>query len=415
MGRGLDGYFLMPVVGGLCSFEGPPRGAPCGAARARSRTVSGGFGVGETPLPIPNRAVKPHSADGTWPSRAWESRSPPVLHSRAAPPGGSSSFRAARRRPPPPRRSGRRPHRAGARREPLQLSGRRRAARGRGNSEARAPARPVWETSQCSQPAGGDLGGRPRVRPALGWTAPGCRAMNRRDAGLRPRRDPSGATRWRGATDLPAMRVSGAGGGRSRLRGSSRSRCRGLLEEAARRCLTQRGELQRRVDGATHQLAERALLRAARCGQRGEHVFGKLRSGSDGIAHVAGSNPVRFPRNRSRPRLRPPGSATDLAEGPGGVQSPPSGIEGRPGPGSNPGHRGAARTVRMARLFLLSRGEVVPPGGRARPGHLEPSEDQMSTLVRTFSTTASVNSLVVEWPPRSIVFTPPAVVSSTLS
>ncbi len=40
--------------------------------------------MGETPLPIPNRAVKPHSADGTWPSRAWESRSPPFLH-RAAP------------------------------------------------------------------------------------------------------------------------------------------------------------------------------------------------------------------------------------------------------------------------------------------------------------------------------------------
>src|SRR5215469_11627477 len=33
---------------------------------------------GETPLPIPNRAVKPLSADGTWPARAWESRSPPV-------------------------------------------------------------------------------------------------------------------------------------------------------------------------------------------------------------------------------------------------------------------------------------------------------------------------------------------------
>ncbi len=72
MGRGLDGYFLVVPVGGLCSFEGP--------RQAWSRTISGGFGVGETPLPIPNRAVKPLSADGTWPSRAWESRSPPVLH-----------------------------------------------------------------------------------------------------------------------------------------------------------------------------------------------------------------------------------------------------------------------------------------------------------------------------------------------
>ena len=45
--------------------------------------------------------------------------------------------------------------------------------------------------------------------------------------------------------------------------------------------------------------------------------------------------------------------------------------------------------------------------------HLEPSVDQISTLVRTFSTTASVNSVVVECPPRSTVFIPVAVVSST--
>jgi enamine deaminase RidA (YjgF/YER057c/UK114 family) len=40
---------------------------------------SGGHGEGETPLPIPNRAVKPLSADGTWPARARESRTPPVI------------------------------------------------------------------------------------------------------------------------------------------------------------------------------------------------------------------------------------------------------------------------------------------------------------------------------------------------
>src|SRR3954447_23506165 len=50
----------------------------------RSRPFSGGHGEGETPLPIPNRAVKPLSADGTWPSRAWESRTPPVFLTRAA-------------------------------------------------------------------------------------------------------------------------------------------------------------------------------------------------------------------------------------------------------------------------------------------------------------------------------------------
>jgi hypothetical protein len=76
MGRGLDGYFDIRSLA-LCGFEGPGRGW--------SRPVSGGYGEGETPLPIPNRAVKPLSADGTWPERAWESRSPPVfLHSTIA-------------------------------------------------------------------------------------------------------------------------------------------------------------------------------------------------------------------------------------------------------------------------------------------------------------------------------------------
>src|SRR3954464_15251911 len=72
----------------------------CAVLRVReawSRTTSGGFGVGETPLPIPNRAVKPHSADGTWPSRAWESRSPPVLSHTSRPRGGSASLTAASR------------------------------------------------------------------------------------------------------------------------------------------------------------------------------------------------------------------------------------------------------------------------------------------------------------------------------
>src|SRR6202043_657949 len=58
------------------SFEGSPR---------RSLTASGGYGEGETPLPIPNRAVKPLSADGTWLARAWESRTPPVFSSRGPP------------------------------------------------------------------------------------------------------------------------------------------------------------------------------------------------------------------------------------------------------------------------------------------------------------------------------------------
>src|SRR3954454_20132247 len=38
----------------------------------------GGHSDGETPLPIPNREVKPVSADGTRGEIPWESRTPPI-------------------------------------------------------------------------------------------------------------------------------------------------------------------------------------------------------------------------------------------------------------------------------------------------------------------------------------------------
>ena len=82
MGRGLDGY-LISVHWHCVVLK---------ARERRSLPVSGGYGEGETPLPIPNRAVKPLSADGTWPARAWESRSPPVLTVRGPPLGGPSSW-----------------------------------------------------------------------------------------------------------------------------------------------------------------------------------------------------------------------------------------------------------------------------------------------------------------------------------
>src|SRR3954465_10314945 len=68
--RGLDG-FLIPLL----------LGYNCAVLRVRRGLVSsvfGGHSERDTPLPIPNRVVKPLSADGTWPSRAWESRSPPI-------------------------------------------------------------------------------------------------------------------------------------------------------------------------------------------------------------------------------------------------------------------------------------------------------------------------------------------------
>ena len=40
-------------------------------------TISGGYGEGVPPVPIPNTEVKPFSADGTWLDTARKSRSPP--------------------------------------------------------------------------------------------------------------------------------------------------------------------------------------------------------------------------------------------------------------------------------------------------------------------------------------------------
>ena len=46
--------------------------------------ISGGHGGGVTPVPIPNTAVKPARADGTWGETPWESRTPPDCSWRSA-------------------------------------------------------------------------------------------------------------------------------------------------------------------------------------------------------------------------------------------------------------------------------------------------------------------------------------------
>src|SRR3954470_15820676 len=134
--RGLDGYLLILVVGQHCGFQAPGwtrrRLASLSAARGlrrRSLTLFGGHSEGETPLPIPNRAVKPLRADGTWPSRAWESRSPPNYFSiRAALRGGPTAFWGPRALP-----RGRALGRPG----PRAGSGRGGAVRYRGSGRAR--------------------------------------------------------------------------------------------------------------------------------------------------------------------------------------------------------------------------------------------------------------------------------------
>jgi hypothetical protein len=71
----------------LCGFQAPP-----GVA---SRKIPVAHSERETPLPIPNRAVKPFSADGTWGATPWESRSPPVLIVKAGPRRVAARFRSA--------------------------------------------------------------------------------------------------------------------------------------------------------------------------------------------------------------------------------------------------------------------------------------------------------------------------------
>jgi hypothetical protein len=44
---------------------------------------SGGIRGGETPVPMPNTAVKPSIVDGTAPVREWESRTLPGLNSKS--------------------------------------------------------------------------------------------------------------------------------------------------------------------------------------------------------------------------------------------------------------------------------------------------------------------------------------------
>jgi hypothetical protein len=60
-----------------------PRSARIRHAHNRIQ-VSGDHTGGETPLPIPNREVKPAEADGTWGETPWESRKLPGLFKRDA-------------------------------------------------------------------------------------------------------------------------------------------------------------------------------------------------------------------------------------------------------------------------------------------------------------------------------------------
>src|SRR5215208_7752466 len=185
MVRGLDGYFDPPLPAErLVRVAGP-----CSAVfKLRRRCLVahpfGGDSEGATPLPIPNRAVKPLSADGTWASRPWESRSPPFF-TRAAPRGGSS-FYGGRGGVPAARSLDSAPHVLCATRD---LDARDRSDRGRrpdrASDRARAPRRPRPRPPQGRLVGGGRAvcGRRPgaggRFRPRLAARADGDRRTSR--------------------------------------------------------------------------------------------------------------------------------------------------------------------------------------------------------------------------------------------
>jgi hypothetical protein len=204
------------------------------AEQGRTLTSCGGFGERETPLPIPNRAVKPLSADGTCPERDRESRTPPLYRvTRAAPRGGPSSFSA-----PTPRTAHRAPRAAHPRtRAPRTRAPRTRAAR------PRAPAPPR------ARPPGPRPSHLPRLRgradhgdAVLRWparSAPACHPREGPEPPRRLRRSARGALgrsaqncsqdRCARATRSAPLRLalgSRRAGARGRWRGAAAARAR---------------------------------------------------------------------------------------------------------------------------------------------------------------------------------------------
>jgi hypothetical protein len=136
-----------------------------------------------------------------------------------------------------------------------------------------------WSSCPAARPS--SQTGRRRA----GWSGAPCRLMGyRRDADLCAWRGLSWPARARVTIEWPAVRVLACGGGVDPGVNLLRSLC-----------LTQRRERSGRVDGLAHQLAQRALPRAAG-DRRGEHVFGRLGGASDGTRNVrrSASRPARI-------------------------------------------------------------------------------------------------------------------------
>ena len=53
-------------------------------------TVSGAYGVGDPPVPIPNTEVKTHCGNNTWTTRSWQDSTVPDLLAKLTPPARSA-------------------------------------------------------------------------------------------------------------------------------------------------------------------------------------------------------------------------------------------------------------------------------------------------------------------------------------
>ncbi len=313
--------------------------------------------------------------------------------------------------------------RVGRRRFLHHHSSRLRAARGRsgaarGATHARvrpviAPARAGGVTLASSWRPQCATTSVPRRRPTpAGWRA---RRVRTRGVGGGRRRTTPGrpkAARSRGKlgaapAGLPVLPGAGAGGA---LPGQ-RCGCGSLPGAPAVQTWARAG-------GEPARRGREGRRSARRCGCSTTWAGGAGREGGAGRAaspRVANSSAVsRAPRMNSRSERRVGRSV--VVEGNMCSES----YGGRRTERVFPVACQGSRTGRIPRgcAERTARGlqRILHPGARALGRAAQPpSEDQISIFVRTLSTTASVNSVVVACPPRSIVFTPPATVSSTPS
>ena len=175
--RGLD----LNTAKSLWSFEG------AGRIRCTAHRLSGGLSGGETPLPFPNREVKPASADGTRRATSRESRTPPEF---------LRGSRAGWREPRPISRIFAR-WRLGAQPWPSAPGDRLQAdSAGRSRRLSRCPAQAARSVSRQSV----SRSRRRRTRSPIG----GC-VLNIADS----RSSPNGFTRYRGSmAGLPRNETS---------------------------------------------------------------------------------------------------------------------------------------------------------------------------------------------------------------